>query len=409
MTSDESNPHPCNAGEPRIALVGLGAMGLPIASRLADEGLSLALFDLDRERLALAEGLGVCAASVREAADGAEVVLTVLPADPHVESVVEELRSCGSPGQVYADLSTIAPTTIERVADRLSERGISTVSVAITRGTAAARAGELTLYVGADGPLPVPLEPVLTALATDVRVVRSLGAAKALKIANNAVVACLNVAIGEGLVIGETVGASAQEVVEAIRVHAGESWVLGNHTVNGVLAGDLAPGHFSTRNMAKDVSLFIDMAGKGGRAAPLSGVAAACYRGMIGHGWGEHYHPIVVEWIRASVGPGARPAARPDAADAIGEAIAAAEALANGEALSALGASGIDVRDAAEQLARGSAENASLRGIADLVASGRRVGDDARLRALVRALALADTAHVPAFMLEAARHAAAAA
>lgn len=407
MTWSASNPRANDPAVRRVALIGLGAMGLPIASRLADAGFSLTLFDLDGARLAQAAELGTCAASVREAVQDAAIVLTVLPADRHVESVVEELASCGSPGQVYADLSTIAPTTIERAAERLAASGISTVSVAITRGTAAARSGELTLYVGADARLPATLEPVLAALATDIRDVRSRSAAKALKIANNAVVACLNVAIGEALVIGDAVGISAEAVVRAIHAHAGESWVLRNHTVKSVLAGDVGPGHFSTRNMAKDVALFLDMAGENGRSAPLSGVAAACYRGMIGHGWSEHYHPIVVEWIRMSAGSGQSASARPEAANTIGAAVAAAEALANAEALGALGASGIDARSAAEELARGSAENASLRKVAESVAAGRRSADDAMRDALLGALALADATGVPAFMLEAARHAAA--
>ncbi len=74
----------------------------------------------------------------------------MLPADSHVRSVVAEVVETAERGQVFADLSTIAPATIEAVANELADVGVRTLSVAITRGTAAAERGELGLFVGGD-------------------------------------------------------------------------------------------------------------------------------------------------------------------------------------------------------------------------------------------------------------------
>src|SRR5699024_8112240 len=119
------------------------------------------LFDVDEARLAAADGLGRLAGSVAEATRGTEAVFTILPADQHVEAVVAEIEAAGSPGQVVVDLSTIGAATIERVAGRLGDAGLATVSAAITRGTAAARRGELVLFVGTDCGLPVSIRDAL--------------------------------------------------------------------------------------------------------------------------------------------------------------------------------------------------------------------------------------------------------
>ena len=382
-----------------LALIGLGAMGEPLARRLADVGgLDLTVFDASPERLAALEGVGRHAASVADAARGADMVFTVLPADPHVEAVTAELSGPG----ILVDLSTIAPRTIEAVAARLARAGMTTVSVAITRGTAAARRGELALYVGVDGELPAVVRPALDALASELLLVDGLGGAKAAKIANNMLLACLDIAICEALVLGRRLGLRDEEVTSRLLEAGADSWALRNHVIRHVLADDLGPGHFSTVNMAKDVALFLDLAAGGGEPAPLAGVAAASYRGVIASGLGEHYHPIVIRWLERAAGPpreGAVPA--PGALDAIAAGVVAVQALASREALAVAGRAGIGAAAAAGLLARGSAANPSL----ERVAHGRdgwaaTLGDD-----LAATLALAASAAVPAHMLEAARHA----
>lgn len=394
----------------RIAVVGLGAMGLPVARRLAgSDGVELALFDADPARLDALHDAGRRATSVADAAAGADAVFTILPADAHVEAVTDQLAEHAGEGQVLVDLSTIAPATIERVAARLASAGVATVSATIAGGTLAAKRGELTLFVG--GELPPTLRPVLDALAVEVRHVGSHGAAKAVKLANNMVLSCLDVAICEALVLGRVAGLAAETVTDHLAEHGADSWALRNHVVRHVLADDLGPGHFSTHHMAKDLRLYVDLAGDCGLAAPLAGAALAAYRGTIAMGLGEHYHPIVIRWLeRAALAPergaGIPAADDGDALARIGRAVVAFQAVVSVTALATLRRFGVDPATAVGLLAIGSARNESL------VAAARHVGGDETLDADVLAgslagtLELADRLDVPTTMLEAARHAA---
>ena len=396
----------------KIGLVGLGAMGLPVAERLARHGgHELSLFDVDEARREAADGLGRLADSVPEAVRDAEAVLTILPADRHVEAVAAEIAAAGAPGQVVAELSTIGPATIERVAERLSDAGIATVSVAITRGTAAARRGELVLFVGTDGGLPAPVRTALDAVAAEIHEVGGHGTPKAVKIANNAVLACLDVAMCEAIVLGGRVGVTAEQLVERLGAEA-DSWALRNQIVAHVLTDELGPGWFSTRNMAKDVGLFLELATEQAVPAPLAGVAAASYRGTIALGLGEHYHPAVIRWLEHGLGRAATapPAgAADDAIPRLVRGVAALQVVVDLEALGILAGRGIPPADAARLLERGSAGNDGLaRAVAHL--ERRERVDAAALAAdLAALLDLAAAADVPAATFETARHAALAA
>jgi 3-hydroxyisobutyrate dehydrogenase-like beta-hydroxyacid dehydrogenase len=397
----------------RIAFIGLGAMGLPMAERLAAAGgIELTLFDVARDRLEQAAGLGRLARSVSDAARGADAVFAVLPADPHVESVAAELESAAHPGLVFADFSTIAPGTIERVAGRLAQLGMQTVSVAVTRGTAAARAGELALFVGTDGVLPESLRAPLEAVATEIRAVGGLGAAKVLKIANNMVVACIDVAICEALVLGGKLGLPAEVVTSRLPEEGADSWALRNHIVKHVLPDDLGPGGFSTEHMAKDIRLFVDLAAEQGQAAPLAGVVSACYRGTIAAGYGGDYHPVVIRWLEqgAGCGPvkpgGGRPLADEDRRrlHVICRGVLAVQRLASLGALALAAGAGIAPSEAGRHLASGSAANDSLAEAVAHLDGGARLPREALAGELRETVDLAAAAGVPALTFETARH-----
>jgi len=387
----------------KIAFVGLGAMGLPIAGRLAETGVAeLSLFDLAEGRRALARGLGSVPDTIGAALDGSDLVITVLPADRHVELVSRDVLAHARPGQLYADLSTIAPATMDRVAGRLEQAGVQTVSVALTRGAAAARAGTLALFVGPGGAVPGRLEPVLAAMSTEIRYTATLGGAKALKVANNMAMCLIDIAVCEALVLGERYGLDAGTVVAALPGHGADSWVLRNHVAQNILSGDLGPGHFSTRNMLKDVRLYQDLAADAQVPAFLPAIAASCYRGVIAAGHAEDYHPIVVEWLRQAAAATAAP--RPGdqgTLTVLGRGVAAIAALASLDALRVLDYYGLAPGEAADHLATASAGNQSLAAAARWLA-----GDDAALdpaglrRALHDMIEIADAADYPALLPE---------
>lgn len=398
----------------KIAFIGLGAMGLPMARRLATVGgADVVACDIDAGRLALAAEFASTTTSIAEAVAGAEAIFTVLPADQHVHAVVEELAHHVSPGQVYIDFSTIGPATITDAASRFADLGVATVSMALTRSTAAAQAGELVLFAGGlDDELADRFREPFEAMAIDVRRTAGIPGAKALKLANNMIIACIDVAVCEALVLGESLGATAEEVVAALRRNGADSWALVNHIEKYVLPDDLGPGRFSTRYMAKDVQLFSRMALDVGVPAVLAGLVSAQYRGTVAIGLGDHYHMIVKRWQESAAGrhpstPNDVPVPPsetdlPRELDAIGRALAGIQLLATDDGLAACEATGVPRTEAAAHLLGGSAGNDYL---ATVAADAPYDGPDhqSMVDGLDRVIDLSEDLAVPSLCYETAR------
>ncbi len=393
-----------------IAFVGLGAMGLPMATRLSQvDDIELTLFDLDPERLAMGRTLGRCADSFADAVADAEVVFTVLPADQHVSAVAAEMAEHGRAGQLFVDFTSIGPQTIVDVADKLAAHGIDTVSVALTRSTAAAISGKLALFAGGLSVADTRLHTAFAAMATEVRDVGGIDTAKAMKLANNMIVASLDVAICEVIVFGAALGFSSAEVVSALKDTDADSWPLRYHIERYAVPEDLGPGRFSTRYMAKDVALYSRMAHAHGMPAHLAGIVTAQYRGTVAHGLGDHYHMSVMYWQQRAAGLDQRspndvaPETAADELRLLVDGVAALQVLLTEEALASLAPTGLERWDAADHLVTGASQNHYLERVAAErlePPSTERAADAAA--ALERVCRAADRHEMPALMFEAA-------
>ena len=388
----------------KVAFIGLGAMGLPMALCLSrDAEVQLSLFDLDAERRELARDAGALAASAAAAVADADVIMSVLPADEHVRQIADEIARHGSAGQIYLDFSTIAPQTITDVRLQLDGVGIHTVGLGLLRGTPAAQSGTLVLYAGGLERVRDVVAPLLSHVSAEVIDLGTPEAAKALKVANNMVVGCLDALMCEAIAIGEKAGLSAADVVERLADSGCDSWVLRNHTIPYVLPNDLGPGRFATRLMAKDMRLFGKMAEDYGFPSRLSAVALSYYRGAIAHGHGLDYHPIVVDWLRASI---ASDEVAPDAGaiDALLAGVAWVQALVSRDALAVTGAAGVDPAVAARQIDEGSGGNESLTAMIAGGEFGRSTFPSGEaLDALQQACRAADRLDAPALFFEMAK------
>lgn len=395
----------------RIAFIGLGAMGLPMARNLAKaDGIDLVLYDLDAGRLAEAEGLGRRADSFADAVADTDYVFSVLPADPHVRAVGEQLREHGHPGQVYVDFGTIAPETIRHVADELAGAGIETVSAALLRSTAAAQQGTLALFLGGAPERLAALRPAFDAVATDLQPTPSIEAAKTAKIVNNMVVATLDILACETLVLAARLGFAPPQVLEAMAAGGAGSWVLTNHIEKYVLPDDLGPGRFSTAYMSKDVGLCGALARAAGQPGYFTGLARSYYRGVRAHGHEDDYHMIVVRWLEqgaAIAEPVTSQTPEGGADEELATCVSAAAAvqtLVTMEALTLAAHNGLPVKQAAEYLEGGSGANAAMHAVLTGDSSGltwRTTDLAARLDA---ACDLAERENIPAMIYEVARH-----
>jgi 3-hydroxyisobutyrate dehydrogenase-like beta-hydroxyacid dehydrogenase len=383
----------------QVAFVGLGAMGGPMAARLAgDERFTVTAFDTSPAALAAAAAFARPAGSLADAVRDADVVCSMLPADQHVLALGEQLAQCAYAGQLYVDFSTISPSAMRAVADRLATIGVRSVSASCMKSVDAARTGQLALFVGGEDGLIQALTPLFARLATSWLTVGGLGVAKTMKIANNLVTATTGYCLLDGLVLARALGCPADEVARAVAAAGADSWVLRNQIVRHALADDLGPGIFSVRYMAKDVALGVDLARSVGRPALFAALVLAGYRGVVGMGLGDAYHPAVVRWLEraAGTGPVTSP---PDSRAGVGElsvlwrGMRAVQQAVLAEVLDIVAATGIDRRQAAELLQTGSAE---ADGFADFLAGRTGVSTVD----LLAARECAEAAGVPALSFE---------
>jgi 3-hydroxyisobutyrate dehydrogenase-like beta-hydroxyacid dehydrogenase len=392
----------------RITFIGLGAMGLPMARRLAgDPALRLTLFDVNPEAMARAD-FGEHASGAEDAIGSAELIATMLPADAHVSAVAETVRKAGRPGQVFLDFSTISPAGMDAVARDLADAGLAVVSASCMKSVAAARTGELSLFLGGEPAVIDRLRPVLARLATSQQYVGSIAAAKSLKIINNVIVSTLDLMLSEALLVGALLGLHPDSAVRGFTGAGADSWALRNHIVKHALTGDLGPGIFSVAYMAKDVRLAVSMAVELGQPVFFAGLLLSAYRGLTAHGHADDYHPVVLRWLEAGANSGPVTDADDDAAGAVPgrlvPAVAALQGLITLEALQLARGAGLDETAAARFLSGGSAANDFLARLAAPDDGGEWPSLAAMLDDLARGCELADEASVPAMTFETGRN-----
>ncbi|MCO5091006.1 NAD(P)-dependent oxidoreductase [Bosea sp. (in: a-proteobacteria)] len=397
----------------RVAFIGLGAMGLRMAKRLAQaDGIEVAVYDIDPARIADMPAPARRATSIADAAADADGIFSVVPADKHTRAVVTEYLEVAKPGQIFVDFSTIGPATVDEVARQLSSKGVRTIAAGMTKSLGGADNGTLSLFIGGLDQIPEVLRPAFDAIAADLMMVGSHGAAKALKLVNNMVVATLDVVMTEALTLGLQYGIAYEVLTDALQAQGGDSWTLQNHIIPHVLPDILGPGFFSTRLLMKDMKLYVEFAKSQDLPAFFAGNSLAAYRGAIAHGFSEHYHMVIARWYERAARVGERPVtALPEGLDQaavvsrLAAGVAAVQALVTADAVRILGRMDVAPKDAAFYLESGSAGNDSLGEMVRALDGNEAKTDVRRLLAdLDAVVSLAEDAAVPGAVFEIGRH-----
>jgi 3-hydroxyisobutyrate dehydrogenase len=256
----------------RVAFLGLGAIGTPMAAHLA-RAHDLVVWNRTAERArAFADEHGVRAvATPRDAAAHAEVLVTCLPTSREVAATVEGrdgLLAGAVRGALLVDCTSGDPAGSRRLAELLSEHGIGFIDAPVSGGTNGAAAGTLTIMVGGD---PAALErarPVLEAFGSRIEHVGPVGAGHALKAVNNGLLAVHIRAFAEGLATLVKAGVPAGKAVDILNASSGRSFVSEALVPERVLTGAWPPT-FRLALLEKDLGIAIDLAAETGVAAPL--------------------------------------------------------------------------------------------------------------------------------------------
>jgi 3-hydroxyisobutyrate dehydrogenase len=261
----------------RTGFIGLGHMGGPMSRRLAEAGLNLVVYDLDPARAAPALAHGArLAGSAAEAADGAGVLITMLPTPAAVEEVM--LGSGGAlgalpDGALWVDMSTSSPEVTARVRARGAERGIRVVDAPVAGMSAGADAGTLEIFAGGDAADVAEARPLLEHLGDPERIfhVGGHGAGLVVKLMLNLLWFDQLVAVAEVLTIGARAGVDLGVLHKALVEGPTSSRLLEKDLLPLLTRGEYEEG-FSLALATKDLRLAVDLARAAGVPAELSAV-----------------------------------------------------------------------------------------------------------------------------------------
>jgi 3-hydroxyisobutyrate dehydrogenase len=293
----------------RIGFIGVGTMGLPMAKNLVKKGFPVTAYDTNGAAVQAAALAGMtAAASAAEAVATADLVVTMLPSSPHVESVYTGdggVLAAARKGTLCVDMSTIDPGVSRRIAASAGERGIRFIDAPVSGGVPRATDGTLAIMVGGSTQDFDEAFPALSAMGANVIRVGPVGSGEVAKLCNNLIAGVAAVAVSEAFRIAEGFGVDAKVITEVISKSSGHTWVMEHmHPVPG-LAPRAASTHgyepgFMTDLMCKDLGLAVDAA----RAlrVPVFAAPAAqqLYRLASSHGLGRKDFTSVYTLLRPS-------------------------------------------------------------------------------------------------------------
>src|SRR5690606_21584059 len=194
----------------KVGCSGLGAMGLPMASNLHRKGFELTAYDIDAAKVEALAALGAKpAASVAEACRDAEIVVTMLPATPHVEAVVlgaDGVLANIRPDAVLMDMSTIDANGTDRIARACAEKNIGFADCPVGRLVMHAERGESLFMVGAEDDVFARIEPLLNAMGTAIHRCGKPGMGSRMKLINNFLLLTVAEVCAEALALGAKLG-----------------------------------------------------------------------------------------------------------------------------------------------------------------------------------------------------------
>jgi 3-hydroxyisobutyrate dehydrogenase len=271
----------------KIAFLGLGNMGLPMARNLLKAGHGVVGFDLVAAQAAkLEEAGGRAAAAAGQAVAEAEAVFTMLPAGKHVQEAYLGaggiLATCRKDA-LLVDCSTIAPATAREVAGAARAKGLPMLDAPVSGGVGGAEAGTLTFMVGGAGADLARVRPLLESMGKNVFHAGPAGAGQAVKMCNNMLLGIQMAGTCEAIRLGIAHGLDPARLSEIMSRSSGRNWALEVYNpCPGVMANAPASrgysGGFSTDLMLKDLSLAVDGAAATQTATPLGRAARELYR-----------------------------------------------------------------------------------------------------------------------------------
>ncbi len=291
----------------RIAFIGLGNMGGPMAANLVKAGHEVTGFDLAAPVLKAAEESGVKPAShVSQAVAGAETVVTMLPQGKHVLTAWPDILASIPAGTLVIDCSTIDVESARKAHAMAKAQGCLSLDAPVSGGTGGAAAGTLTFMAGGSQESFAKAKPILEAMGKKIVHCGEAGAGQAAKICNNMILGISMIGVCEAFVLAEKLGLSHQALFDVASTSSGQCWSINTYCpVPGPVPTSPAnnaykPG-FAAALMLKDLRLSQEAALLSGASTPLGAEAAQLYALFEKQGNGGRDFSAIIEMFRSKV------------------------------------------------------------------------------------------------------------
>jgi 3-hydroxyisobutyrate dehydrogenase len=288
----------------KVAFIGLGNMGLPMAANLVKAGQNVTGYDLAAANLDAASTQGITHAPSLEAAiKDAETIITMLPAGAHVLSVYQAIAGQLKPATLLIDSSTIDVTSARAAHEIAAHAQCLSIDAPVSGGTGGALAGTLTFMAGGTTEAFTAAEPILAAMGKRIVHCGDAGAGQSAKICNNMLLGISMIGVCEAFALGEKLGLSHQALFEVASTSSGQCWSLNTYcpvpgpVPNSPANRDYQPG-FAANLMLKDLSLAAEAAENAGLSSPLGALAQALYTDFAEAGNGSADFSAIIKMLR---------------------------------------------------------------------------------------------------------------
>ena len=291
----------------KIAFIGLGNMGAPMARNLIKAGHHLHLYDLNTEVMAeLAQLGGRISESPGHAAQGSELVVTMLPAAAHVRTVYlgqDGVLAGIAAGVPAVDCSTIDPQTVRDIAAVAADQGVMLGDAPVSGGTGGAQAGTLTFMVGATAEHFEQLRPILAQMGRNIVHCGDVGTGQIAKICNNMLLGISMIGVSEAMALGDALGIDTRVLADVINSSTGRCWSSEVYNpwpgiVETAPASRGYTGGFGAQLMLKDLGLATEAAQAVRQPVIMGALAHQLYQAMSLRGEGGKDFSAIVEGYR---------------------------------------------------------------------------------------------------------------
>ncbi|MFP5479513.1 MAG: NAD(P)-dependent oxidoreductase [Alphaproteobacteria bacterium] len=275
----------------KVAFLGLGVMGYPMAGHLAAKGHEVTVYNRTAAKAEAwaAEHKGRAAATPREAAKGAEFVFACVGNDDDLRAVCtgpDGAFAGMTPGAIFVDHTTVSAKVTRKLAAQATAMGLAFVDAPVSGGQAGAQNGQLSIMCGGDPADYERAEPVMAAYARICRLIGSSGAGQLAKMVNQICIAGLMQGLSEALAFGQKAGLDGEKVVEVISQGAAGSWQMVNR--HKTMLKDEFDFGFAVDWMRKDLGICLDTAEDIGARLPVTALVDQFYKDVQLMGGGRN-------------------------------------------------------------------------------------------------------------------------